>query len=124
VIWNDDGLEVFVTEHVLLEVRHGERLSAVTQFGIDWDGPTATVLHPAVFQPLCDPRSDGDVRARMAALEEELAARVAALSNRERVVMAVALWSRDAWARVRGVPLLCWYSLALDVCVWVWWWWR
>jgi hypothetical protein len=123
VIWNDDGLEVFVTEHVLLEVRHGVRLSAVTQFGVDWDGPTATVLHAAVFQPLRDPRPDGDLRISMAEIEEDLAARVAALSNRERVAMAVALWSRDAWVQVRGVSVLCWYSLAL-VCVWVWWWWR
>jgi hypothetical protein len=118
--------EVFVTEHVLLEVWHGKRVSAATQFGVDWDGPTATVVHAAVFEPPNDLGCDGDVDARIAALEEEVAgrleacarvcvaSRVAGLSNRDRVAMALALSS-----------LLRWYPLAL-VCVGVWacWWWR
>ena len=119
-----DAEEVFVTEHVLLEVRHGKRVSAATQFGVDWDGPTATVVHAAVFEPPNDPGCDGDVRARIFALEEEVAGRLAAcgrvcvasrvagLSNREREAMALALSS-----------LLRWYTLAL-VCGWACWWWR
>lgn len=49
MIPNDNEFDVFVNEGVLVEVWHGQRISAAQQFGVDWDGPTHSVMHAAVF---------------------------------------------------------------------------
>ncbi|MFZ1005268.1 MAG: hypothetical protein WAN65_00420 [Candidatus Sulfotelmatobacter sp.] len=54
MIPNDNEFDVFVVEGVLVEVWHGERISAAQQFGVDWDGPVHSVMHAAVFASRAD----------------------------------------------------------------------
>jgi len=51
MIPRDEEFDVFVREGVLMEVWHGERMSAAQQFGTDWNGPIHAVVHAAAFAP-------------------------------------------------------------------------
>jgi hypothetical protein len=49
MIPNPDQYDVYVSEGVLVEVWRGERISVAQQFGVEWDGPSHSVMHGAVF---------------------------------------------------------------------------
>jgi hypothetical protein len=42
--------DVFVSEGALVEVWRGDHISVAQQFGVDWDGPSHSVIHAAVFE--------------------------------------------------------------------------
>lgn len=51
MIPNDREFEVYVCEGVMVEVWRGQHVSVAQQFGVEWDGPTHSVLHSNVFVP-------------------------------------------------------------------------
>lgn len=55
MIPRDEEFDVFVTEGALVEVWRGAHVSVAQQFGVDWDGPTHSAMHAAVFCPAAVP---------------------------------------------------------------------
>jgi hypothetical protein len=54
--FRDEDFDVYVTEGALAIVHRGEHVSSAQMFGVDWDGPSHSVMHAAVFDgPAPDP---------------------------------------------------------------------
>jgi hypothetical protein len=47
----DNEFEVFVSEGVLVEVWHGQKVSTARDFAEDWDGPVRSMIHLNAFTP-------------------------------------------------------------------------
>lgn len=65
MIPNSHEFDVFVSEGALVEVWRGEHVSVAQQFGVDWDGPSHSVMHSAVFtDPVTPPASGAPTQSR------------------------------------------------------------
>lgn len=105
---NENDFDVFVARDVMVFVERGARLSIARQFGVEWDGPTHSALHQAVFDPLPAP-------IRVAQLQGGVAGSVAALSVRERASLAIAL-------ATRGEVCIRFWLVVCGACAALWWW--
>jgi hypothetical protein len=48
--FRDEEFDAYVTEGVLVEVWRDDHVSAAQQFGVDWDGPSRSIMHAATFE--------------------------------------------------------------------------
>jgi hypothetical protein len=46
----DQEFDVYVTEGALAFVHRGKHISRAQMFGVDWDGPSHSVMHASVFE--------------------------------------------------------------------------
>lgn len=62
--FRDEDFDVWVGEDALAIVHRGEHISRAQMFGVEWDGPSHSAMHAAVFDAPAPPRVSSEAPRR------------------------------------------------------------